>query len=72
MNPLLRYATAIIFFLIIASCSKEAPVTTATTPAEPQKPDALFDAQKQVLEAARQTELIIDKAAEERRKQMEE
>jgi hypothetical protein len=32
----------------------------------------LFDAQQQALEAARQTELIIDKAAEERRKQMEE
>jgi predicted small lipoprotein YifL len=69
LNPQLRYATAIMFFLAIASCSKEAPVTT---PAAQQKPDVLFDAQQQALEAARQTELIIDKAAEERRKQMEE
>lgn len=72
MILLSRIAVTIIFIPLIAACSNEEPVTKSATPKVQKQPDALFDAQKQVMEAARQTELIIDKAAKEREKQMEE
>lgn len=65
-----RWTAVSVLILGLSACSQEKGAElTATQAAE--KPAVLFEAQRDALEAAKQTEAIIQQAADERMKQSE-